>query len=44
MGIDVVHPGHVRHLTYENKADILAVSITADKYIEKYIGHLYQKI
>ena len=33
---DVVHPGHVRHLTYaKTKADILAVSITADKYIEK---------
>ena len=29
-------PGHVRHLTYaKTKADILAVSITADKYIEK---------
>ena len=33
---DVVHPGHVRHLTYaKTKADILAVSITADKYVEK---------
>ena len=33
---DVVHPGHVRHLTYaKTKADILAVSITADKFIEK---------
>ena len=30
---DVVHPGHVRHLTYaKTKADILAVSITADKF------------
>lgn len=33
---DVVHPGHVRHLTYaKTKADILAVSITADRYVEK---------
>ena len=33
---DVVHPGHVRHLTYaKSKADILVVSITADKYVEK---------
>ncbi len=33
---DVVHPGHVRHLTYaKTKADILAVSITADKFVEK---------
>ena len=33
---DVVHPGHVRHLTYaKTKAKILIVSITADKYIQK---------
>ena len=33
---DVVHPGHVRHLIYaKSKADILIVSITADKYIQK---------
>ena len=33
---DVVHPGHVRHLTYaKSKADILIVSITADKFIQK---------
>ena len=33
---DVVHPGHVRHLTYaKSKADILVVSITADRYIQK---------
>ena len=33
---DVVHPGHVRHLIYaKSKADILAVSITADKFIQK---------
>ena len=33
---DVVHPGHIRHLIYaKSKADILIVSITADKYIQK---------
>ena len=33
---DVVHPGHVRHLTYaKTKAEILIVSITADAYIQK---------
>ena len=33
---DVVHPGHVRHLIYaKSKADILIVSITADKFIQK---------
>jgi cytidyltransferase-related domain len=33
---DVVHPGHVRHLTYaKTKAKILVVSITADEYIQK---------
>tara|TARA_B110000003_G_scaffold4842_1_gene5193 strand:+ start:259 stop:1812 length:1554 start_codon:yes stop_codon:yes gene_type:complete len=33
---DVVHPGHVRHLIYaKSKADLLVVSITADKYIQK---------
>tara|TARA_B110001452_G_scaffold104115_1_gene86370 strand:- start:2093 stop:3637 length:1545 start_codon:yes stop_codon:yes gene_type:complete len=33
---DVVHPGHVRHLTYaKTKADKLIVSITADKFIQK---------
>ena len=33
---DVVHPGHVRHLTYaKTKAKILIVSITADEYIQK---------
>ncbi len=33
---DVVHPGHLRHLSYaKSKADILIVSITADKYIKK---------
>ena len=33
---DVVHPGHVRHLAYaKTKADILIVSITADRHINK---------
>ena len=33
---DVVHPGHVRHLVYaKTKADILIVSITADRHIKK---------
>jgi len=33
---DVVHPGHVRHLAYaRTKADILIVSITADRHIKK---------
>ncbi len=33
---DVVHPGHIRHLTYaKSKADILVVSLTADKFITK---------
>ena len=33
---DVVHPGHVRHLTYaKSKAKILIVSITADAFIKK---------
>ena len=33
---DVVHPGHVRHLIYaKSKAEILIVSITADRYIQK---------
>ena len=33
---DVVHPGHIRHLAYaKTKADILVISITADKYITK---------
>jgi rfaE bifunctional protein kinase chain/domain len=33
---DVVHPGHVRHLAYaKTKADVLVVSITADRHIKK---------
>ena len=42
---DVVHPGHVRHLVYaKSKADILIVSLTADKFIKKeFIGHMCQR-
>ena len=33
---DVVHPGHVRHLAYaKTKAEILVVSVTADRHIKK---------
>lgn len=33
---DVVHPGHIRHLAYsKSKADILIVSVTADKFVKK---------
>ena len=33
---DVVHPGHVRHLAYaKTKADLLVVSVTADRHITK---------
>ena len=33
---DVVHPGHLRHLIYaKSKSDILVVSITSDKFIDK---------
>jgi rfaE bifunctional protein kinase chain/domain/rfaE bifunctional protein nucleotidyltransferase chain/domain len=33
---DIVHPGHLRHLAHaKSKGDILIVSITADKFIEK---------
>lgn len=39
---DVVHPGHVRHLLYaKSKAEILVVSITADKFIKKGIYRPY---
>lgn len=44
---DVVHPGHVRHLAYvKSKADILIVSITSDKFINKgvYRPHVPQLI
>jgi rfaE bifunctional protein kinase chain/domain len=33
---DIVHPGHIRHLAFaKSKADILVVSITADRHIKK---------
>jgi cytidyltransferase-like protein len=33
---DIVHPGHIRHLIFaKSKADILVVSITADRHIKK---------
>ena len=33
---DLVHPGHIRHLSFcKSKADILVVSITPDKFIKK---------
>jgi rfaE bifunctional protein kinase chain/domain/rfaE bifunctional protein nucleotidyltransferase chain/domain len=33
---DIVHPGHIRHLIYaKSKSDLLVVSITSDKFIEK---------
>ena len=33
---DLVHPGHIRHLSYcKSKADILIASITPDKFIKK---------
>src|SRR5258708_142948 len=33
---DIVHPGHLRHLTYaKEKADVLIASVTADEHILK---------
>ena len=33
---DVVHPGHLRHFIFaKNQADILIVSLTCDKHIDK---------
>jgi rfaE bifunctional protein nucleotidyltransferase chain/domain len=33
---DIAHPGHVRHLLYaKEKADILVVNITADRFVDK---------
>ena len=33
---DVVHPGHIRHFVYaKTKADLLLVSLTSDKHINK---------
>jgi cytidyltransferase-like protein len=35
---DIVHPGHIRHLAHaKSKADILVVSVTADRFVKK--GH-----
>ena len=44
---DVVHPGHVRHFYYtKKKSDILVVSCTADKFINKgiYRPHVPEKL
>ena len=44
---DLVHPGHIRHLSYaKSKADILVASLTADKFINKgpYRPHVPQNI
>ena len=44
---DVVHPGHVRHLAFAKmKADVLAVSLTADKHIKKgiYRPHIPERL
>ena len=33
---DIVHPGHIRHLTYsKQKSDILVTSVTSDKHVVK---------
>ena len=44
---DVVHPGHIRHLTYaKSQAEIMIVSCTGDKFIDKgiYRPHIPQKM
>jgi rfaE bifunctional protein kinase chain/domain/rfaE bifunctional protein nucleotidyltransferase chain/domain len=44
---DVVHPGHVRHLAFAKmKADVLVVSLTADKHIKKgtYRPHIPEQL
>ena len=44
---DVVHPGHLRHLSYaKSKAGILVVSVTADRHIKKgiYRPHVPENI
>ncbi len=44
---DVVHPGHVRHLLFaKGKADVLVISITADRHISKgkYRPHVPQEL
>ena len=44
---DVVHPGHIRHFIYaKSKADILVVSCTSDKFIDKgtYRPHVPERL
>lgn len=44
---DVVHPGHIRHLAYaKSKADLLLVSITCDRWINKgpYRPHVPERL
>jgi rfaE bifunctional protein kinase chain/domain/rfaE bifunctional protein nucleotidyltransferase chain/domain len=44
---DVVHPGHLRHLSYaKSKAKVLIVSLTADRHIKKgtYRPHVPENI
>jgi rfaE bifunctional protein kinase chain/domain len=44
---DVVHPGHLRHLSYaKSKANFLVVSLTADRHIKKgtYRPHVPENI
>ena len=44
---DIVHPGHIRHLSYaRSNGEILIVSITADKFIKKgiYRPHVTEKL
>ena len=44
---DIVHPGHIRHLAYaKSQADLLIVSCTGDKFIEKgiYRPHIPQNM
>lgn len=44
---DVVHPGHLRHLSYaKSKANVLVVSLTADRHIKKgtYRPHVPENI
>lgn len=44
---DIVHPGHIRHLSYaKSKADILVASVTADRHINKgiYRPHVPERI
>ncbi len=44
---DIVHPGHIRHLAYaKSQAEILIVSCTGDKFIEKgvYRPHIPQNM